>query len=673
MREAAQMHRQGRLPDAERLYRAALAQDPKNFDATYLLGMLKMQQQHLGEAETLAAAAVTRNPASCDALMLLGSIKLSQKRFDEALGFFDRAVAAQPKNIDARYNRAVALQQAGRLPQALADYEQVVKAQPDSAPAWFNRGNVFAQLSQHEQAIGSYDRALALVPNYVDALNNRGNALAACGRHEQALAGFERLLAIAPDHADAASNRSAALLALGRNEEALAGCERVLAKRPDHVFALVQRGNALHAMEHYGEALADYDRALALTPDDVEIVNNRVVSLLELGRIEDALACAGRAVAMAPDNASAYFGRGKALQDASRHGDAIHDYERALALKPDFADAQLNLGMGYLAFGQFAEGWPLYESRWSNRNAPSLRGYSQPLWDGRPVSGTLLVWGEQGVGDVVMYSSLLFRLAAFAGHVIVEIDPRMVDLYARSFPEFEIVPFGPQPHAGLVEAHVPIGTMASCLLKSWDDFPKREGGFLIPDPGQVRALRERLASDGRRVVGLSWSSQSKKNWHGRSWKIGSYKSARLKDFEALLRLPGCRFVDLQYGDTAKERDEVARELGVRVDHLDDIDNRNDLDRLAALIGACDAVLTVSSFTAHLAGAVGTPTWVMPPFGRGRFWYWFAQKPTSPWYPSAQVRTQEPGQSWAELIARLAPEIAAATSAPWRPPAGRSGA
>jgi ADP-heptose:LPS heptosyltransferase len=86
---------------------------------------------------------------------------------------------------------------------------------------------------------------------------------------------------------------------------------------------------------------------------------------------------------------------------------------------------------------------------------------------------------------------------------------------------------------------------------------------------------------------------------------------------------------------------------------------NDLDGLAALIAACDAVVTVSNTTAHLAGAVGTPTWVMVPYGRGHLWYWFVNRPQSPWYPRVEVRRQQPDKSWPDLITSITPEIAAA--------------
>src|SRR5262249_42734909 len=186
------------------------------------------------------------------------------------------------------------------------------------------------------------------------------------------------------------------------------------------------------------------------------------------------------------------------------------------------------------------------------------------------------------------------------------------------------------------------------LRPSLESFPRRAEGYLVPDPARAAQLRQRL-DDGRRIVGLSWKSQNP--------RFEKAKSARLTDFEAVLRLPNCRFVDLQYGDTRADLDTAARDLGVYVEHLDDIDNKNDIDGLAALMAACDAVVTVSNTTAHLAGALGRPTWVFVPYGHARLWYWFKERDDSPWYPHLRVRRQISGQSWAELIAATARHIA----------------
>ena len=233
------------------------------------------------------------------------------------------------------------------------------------------------------------------------------------------------------------------------------------------------------------------------------------------------------------------------------------------------------------------------------------------------------------------------------GSLTLEVEPRLVALFARSFPEVTVVPMDSQSSAGLGVMHTPIASLGGYFRPDWLAFPKRERGYLVADEERTQALRQRL-DDGRTVIGLGWVSKAPIG--------GTQKSARLADFEPLLRLPNCRFVDLQYGDTREEREAVERELGIRVERLADIDNTNDLDGLASLMCACDAVVTVSSTTAHLAGALGRPTWVMVPHGHARIWYWFRDRAESPWYPRVRVLRQQAGQGWSSLVEATAAEI-----------------
>jgi ADP-heptose:LPS heptosyltransferase len=203
--------------------------------------------------------------------------------------------------------------------------------------------------------------------------------------------------------------------------------------------------------------------------------------------------------------------------------------------------------------------------------------------------------------------------------------------------------------------HSPIARLGSYLRRDAEAFPQRPQGFLTPDAARAAELRAGLKDDGRTMVGLSWKSQNP--------KFEKAQSARLTDFASLLQRPGCRFVDLQYGDTSADREAVERELGVTVEHLDDIDNTRDIDGLAALMAACDAVVTVSNTTAHLAGALGRPTLVFVPYGHARLWYWFKDRGDSPWYPRLRVARQHSGQSWSDLIAASADEVAVALGAP----------
>jgi hypothetical protein len=274
------------------------------------------------------------------------------------------------------------------------------------------------------------------------------------------------------------------------------------------------------------------------------------------------------------------------------------------------------------------------------------RDADRPRWNGEYVAGTLLVSGQQGLGEQILYASMVPDLAPYADQVGLDVDPRLVCLFARSFPGTRVVPHG---SAGESDAQAPMPSLVRRLRPNWDAFPRREQGFLVPDKTRADALRERLAGDGRLVVGLSWKSR-------KNSKLAKAKSACLLDFAPVLRMPNCRFIDLQYGDTRAERETVARDMGVHVEQLGDVDNSQDVDGLAALMTACDIVVSVSNATAHLAGAIGRPTWVFVPHGQACPWYWFAERDDTPWYPHLRLKRQASGQSWTDLIASNADEI-----------------
>jgi ADP-heptose:LPS heptosyltransferase len=189
--------------------------------------------------------------------------------------------------------------------------------------------------------------------------------------------------------------------------------------------------------------------------------------------------------------------------------------------------------------------------------------------------------------------------------------------------------------------HMPIASLGRYLRPDWNAFPKNESGHLVADPVRTQNLYDRLHGDSRKVIGLSWKS--------RNAKFAGVKSARLGDFRPLLQQGGYRFIDLQYGDTQADREAAEQELGVRVEHVDDIDNTDDIDGLAALMCACDLIVTVSNTTAHLSGALGRPTQVFVPHGQARWWYWFKNRVDSPWYPNLRINRLQQGQSWSELI------------------------
>jgi protein O-GlcNAc transferase len=355
VQQALGLHRQGRLSEAEALYRSVLARRPEHFEASYLLGTLKLQQGQALQALPLIETAVKIKPFAPEALTSLGAVLAGLGRAAEALKAYERLVKLRPGDPDALFNRGAMLTSLGRHAEALASYDQALAIRRDHLPSLFNKANALVALGQFERARAAYDALLAIAPNHVDALADRGNVLARLGRGAEALASFDKALAISPAHINALSNRGNVLNEAGRYEDALAMYDRALAVDPRHLPSLNNRGNVLVELQRPDEAIASFDRALALRSGDPELLFNRACALERLHRFDDALADLDRSLAARPDSAKALNNRGNILAALRRPEDAIASYDRALALEPDRAETLHNRGNVFTTLGRHAQ------------------------------------------------------------------------------------------------------------------------------------------------------------------------------------------------------------------------------------------------------------------------------------------------------------------------------
>jgi tetratricopeptide (TPR) repeat protein len=613
--QAAGLHRAGRLPEAISLYQKFLRDFPNEANAHNMLGIAFFQSGQLVEAVRSMDAALKLNPLITNGDFNLASVFQALGRYDEANRHYETVLRRNPQDIPSLQNSAMALSALARHEEAAERYRRVLALDPQVAEAHLGLGASLYALGQIEAAIDCYGSALAIRPGYFEAHVNLGNVNTDLKHFESALDQYRKAAALRPQHPLAQLKLAETLRALGRREEAIGSYRSALALDPDNADILTNLGNELRALDRYEEAANYHERAVALTPESADLQRNLGVTYSALGRNERAIQC----------------------------------YDKALAIRPH-PEAEAAKGLLHLQEGRFAEGWSLFERR-RERNSTDfvVSNYSVLRWNGARLQGSLLVWGEEGLGDQILYASMIPEARELAGSLVLELEPRLVKLFARSFPDVDVIAMKPELFGGKIEAHCPMGGLGMYLRKSWTDFPRREQGYLRADTTIAHGLRERLAIDGRKLIGLSWRSLH------RVW--GANKSAQLSDFEAILRWPNARFIDLQYGDTGEER-ASGQKTGIELVHLDDIDNTNDIDGLAALITACDAVVTVSNTTAHLAGALGKPVWLLLPFGQGRLWYWFKDRKDSPWYPHIRIYRQMRGQPWADLVSSLREDLLA---------------
>jgi len=334
LQQAFSFHQQGRLAEAEQIYREVLRTNPRDFDVLHMLGVLKLQQGKPADASGLLSQAVELKPASLDALANLTTAFLMLNRPEQALAVCDRSLAAAAGDASALFHRGIALMQLGRLDEALASYDRALAIKPDHVGVLFNRATTLAMLAQFDAALAAYDKVIALAPNNIEGRINRGNVLANLGRTAEALASFDKALALEPNHVVALGNRGAALRKLQRSDEALASLDRALAIAPDHADTLNNRGNALMDLHRPRDALADFDRALKINPAQPNVLTNRAAALHALERYQDALRSCEDALAGDPGSSNAFLMRGHILAKLDRPAEAATSYEQALAVDP---------------------------------------------------------------------------------------------------------------------------------------------------------------------------------------------------------------------------------------------------------------------------------------------------------------------------------------------------
>lgn len=547
--------------------------------------------------------------------------------------------------IPALIQRAVQHFQQGELTQATRLLRQVLDAQPRNFDALHILGVIQAMGGHRSEAIELFRKALSVNKNNNFLQFNLAKALSESGRDEESLPHHRRATQLAPHHAEAWLNFGKSLIHLKKLEEALETLDRALVIAPEYAEAWTNRGLALTELARYTEALSSLDRALDLNPNLAAAYYNKALALDEVGQSDQALAMYERAIDLQPDYAQAWNNRGEILARRGLLKQALENYEKAVSFRPDYPDAHWNQSHPLMSLGRYEAAWEKFEYRWRATGLKLRRiETAKPLWQGTPSLEPVLLWGEQGIGDQILYASILPELADFPQRKMVALDKRLLPLFERSLPGFEFVDLEQVGDGMDFAEQLPLGSLPRHFRRASESFAAARHPYLTASPPRVARLRQQIAQSDRRVCGVSWSSNRE--------NIGKQKSISLTQMLGPLGGAKLHFVDLQYGDTSGERQALEQTHGIEVQHLDELDNFHDIDGLAALIQACDVVITTSNSTAHLAGALGKETLLLLPLGKGKLWYWTEVEGKNPWYPSVRSFSQTAPGDWQQPLEQV---------------------
>ncbi len=427
------------------------------------------------------------------------------------------------------------------------------------------------------------------------------------------------------------------------------GAERAyqsaLAADPAQPLALHYLGVARYQRGRLAEALPLLERAAALVPGEAEFHNNLGLALAALDRNDEAIAAYRRSLAIKPEHATAWNNLGLVLQATNRLPDAIDAFRHALRPAPDFAQAHWNLALALLAHGDYAEGWREYE--WRLR-LPELGGRAAPQpaprWQGEDIDGkTLLVTTEQGLGDAIQFVRYASTVAMRGARVIMQAPAPLRRLLASARGIASTIAAGEAAPA--CDHSVPLLSIPGVIGVTADD-RSCSVPYLQSDTARRTAIAAQIAgiAGESRRIGVAWSG-SPHNANDRR------RSLPLAALAPLLEIPGIAWFSLQKGE---DEAQVAQ-LPAAASRLHRLEARNDFDGTAALVDALDAIVTVDTSLAHLAGALAQPVHILLPFAPD--WRWGTQGGTTPWYPTARLYRQPSTGDWAAAVELLRARLA----------------
>jgi tetratricopeptide (TPR) repeat protein len=576
-------------------------------------GQRHMQAGRHRDAQLCCRQALAADPDHVGALHLMGLLSLLAGHYDDAIRWTARA---NEQDVNTDYLRSLAI--------------------------------VLEQRGLRNQALKAFERAVQLKPGDIELWVGHGTALTNMGRPEDALSSYREVLKLDPRHSDAAFRCGLLLITLKRLEEAISYFDQCSELHPNYAAVLQHRAGALHNLKRFEEALADNRREAALDPASPDICNNIGASLQGLRRDEEAILWFDKAIGMRPNFATALMNKASSLSQMRRIEEAASIYHHVKTFDPDNADAEWNMSFLHLLTGNFEAGWVEREVRWKTLMRPAhYPSFSQQMWLGREsLEGkTILVHSDEGLGDTIQFARYIPMLAARGGRVVLVVEEALYPLLSGLPGVVECLTI-PAQSLPAFDLHCPIGSLPRAFGTRLDTIPSATSYLPILPQGRVQAwekrLPEREAAGKKLRVGLVWSGNpNQANDHNRS--IPLRMVSRLLDV-------GASFVSLQ--KNPRPEDQALLE---QTDVIDLTSDFSDFAETAALVSCLDLVITVCTSVAHLAGALGRPTWILLPYFPD--YRWLLDRDDSPWYPTARLFRQTETRDWGDVLHRVRSELA----------------
>ncbi|MEO1520973.1 MAG: tetratricopeptide repeat protein [Cyanobacteria bacterium J06633_2] len=547
-------------------------------------------------------------------------------------GVFDQVIQALKRHLDK--DAPLTLPGARRSPLPDTVMTRQPHAQDERASERMVQLQQAIEAKAWDEVVAQCSAILNDYPTHPQALEVMGRLAYQQKQYKQAIACFEQLCEFHPVDASIWSQLGNAYLHSGAPEAAILWYQLYLDDQPTASAVRNNLGVALRALRRDAEAIAHYRLILEYDPESVDTVFNLANALREQDRLDEAVLSYQEVVTRKPDYAHAWNNLANALKDLNRIDEAIACYRKAIALAPNHASAHHNLGYALLLTGDIESGFAEYEWRWQVKNFQSPRRYPQPLWDGSPLDGkTILLYTEQGFGDAIQFIRFVPLVVERGGRVVLECRAPLARLFG-GIPEIEAIALR-DSSLPTFDVHAPLMSLPHLMKITSETLPSTTAYLSVPEDAEVS-----LSLTSATKIGIAWAgSPTHKNDHHRSCPFAYFWS--------LLRTPDTEFFSLQKGPRRADIQGYCNEDWPIVDLSDRL---NDFADTAAAIAQLDLVITVDTSVAHLAAALGKPTWIV--LSHAPDWRWALNRTDSPWYPTVRLFRQPAPGDWSSVFTHV---------------------
>lgn len=438
-----------------------------------------------------------------------------------------------------------------------------------------------------------------------------------------------------PDNAVILNYCAVTYLKLNQNQLALDFLKRLVNKEPSNLDAWVNLTYVANLLNNNTDSLYYATQALSLNPNETKLYNNMGSALQTIHRYKDAMVCYETALLLDSSNVNAITNIATILDKQANYYESIKKYQEAIDLfvvnPNELNEIQYRMSFPLLGAGNLDLGWEYYDKGFEisgGRGRTPNRKFQIPQWNGKKIiGGKLLIWREQGLGDEVWFYSLIHEVLNYCENITIECSSRLLSLVQRAFPTCTVrieTPFSELADLNTFDFHIPVGSLCRIFRSSWENFSPSKG-YLKPDAELLNIFSSRLASFQRKLlVGISWRS-------GNLLTSRNIHYAPISDWEPIFKVPNIQFVNLQYGECSEEIFNVKKYYDVDILNFEDIDLKNDLESVAAIIHNLDLVISVSTFISPFTQALGTPLMLI----NHKNWSMLGQSKW-PWYESVKV-------------------------------------